>query len=186
MFTRKDFKSHGAFKTVDVALVGFLSAMWVVLHLYFGPIGFQLFHLPIFCDISAFLTLIIAIWIIGKFGGASAIEIIGSLIVLGIRAAPFQLGFLVSAIILDILCLAIRHKPLKGTRNVLALSFFTMISAYIAGVIIGVFFMAGGIYWALTFWAGWHMIGGLLSVIIASPIIGALEKAGVRALKGET
>jgi len=53
-------------------------------------------------------------------------------------------------------------------------------------VIIGVFFMAGSVYWALTFWGGWHAVGGLLSVIIALPIIGALEKAGVRTLKGET
>ena len=68
----------------------------------------------------------------------------------------------------------------------LALSLFTIISAYIAGIIIGVLFMTGGVYWALTFWGGWHAFGGLLSVIIALPIIGALEKAGVRTLKGET
>ncbi|HDI12469.1 MAG TPA: hypothetical protein ENF63_02625 [Candidatus Bathyarchaeota archaeon] len=173
-------------KTVDIALISVLSAMWIVLHLYFGPLGFQLLHLPIFCDISAFLTLIIAVWIIGKFGGASAIGIIGSLIVMGIRSAPFQLGFLASAIIFDVLCLAVRHKPLKGALNALGLSIFTIISAYIAGVIIGVFFMTGSTYWALTFWGGWHAVGGLLSVIIALPIIGALEKAGVRTLKGET
>jgi len=181
-----DFKKSRNLKTVDVALIGVLSAVWVVLHLYFGPIGFQLFHLPIFCDISAFLTLIIAIWIIGKFGGASAVGIIGSLLVLGIRSAPFQLGFLVSAVILDIFCLAIKHKPLKGVKNVVALSLFTLISAYIAGVIIGVFFMTGGVYWALTFWGGWHTVGGLLSIIIALPLIGSLEKAGIRTLKGET
>jgi hypothetical protein len=112
--------NRGILKTVDVALIGVLSAMWIVLHLYFGPLGFQLLHLPIFCDISAFITLIIAVWIIGKFGGASAIGIIGSLIVLGIRSAPFQIGFLVSAIIFDVLCLAIRHKPLNRIRNFLS------------------------------------------------------------------
>ena len=185
--TMKLLHDHSAaLKTVDIAIISVLSAMWIILHLYLGPLGFQLLHLPIFCDISAFLTLIIAVWIIGKFGGASAIGIIGSLIVMGIRSAPFQLGFLASAIIFDILCLAVRHKPLKGTLNALGLSIFTIISAYIAGVIIGVFFMAGSVYWALTFWGGWHAIGGLLSVIIALPIIGALEKAGVRTLKGET
>jgi len=178
--------NSGSLKTVDIALISVFSAMWIVLHLYLGPLGFQLLHLPVLCDVSAFVTLIIAVWAIGKFGGASAICIIGSLIVLGIRSAPFQLGFLVSAIIFDILCLAIRHNPLKGTLNTLGLSIFTIISAYIAGVIIGVFFMTGGTYWALTFWGGWHAVGGLLSVIIALPIIGALEKAGVRTLKGET
>ena len=185
--TMKLLKNNiGTLRTVDIALISVLSAMWIVLHIYFGPIGFQMFHLPIFCDISAFVTLIIAIWIIGKFGGASAIGIIGSLIVMGIRAKPFQLGFLASAIIFDILCLIIQHKPLKGIGNVLGLSVITVTSAYIAGIIIGTVFMAGDIWWALTFWGGWHAVGGLLSVIIALPIIGSLEKAGVRRLKGET
>jgi len=185
--TMKLLKNNiGTLRTVDIALISVLSAMWIVLHIYFGPIGFQMFHLPIFCDVSAFVTLIIAIWIIGKFGGASAIGIIGSLIVMGIRAKPFQLGFLASAIIFDILCLIIQHKPLKGIGNVLGLSVITVTSAYIAGIIIGTVFMAGDIWWALTFWGGWHAVGGLLSVIIALPIIGSLEKAGVRRLKGET
>ena len=178
----------GTLRTVDIALISVLSAMWIVLHLYFGPLGFQLLHLPIFCDVSAFLTLIIAVWIIGKFGGASAIGIIGSLIVMGIRSAPFQLGFLASAIIFDALCLAIKHRPLRGTSSMLGLSIITIVSAYIAGVIIGIFFMANKFSTtaALTFWGGWHAVGGLLSVIIALPIIGSLEKAGVRRLKGET
>jgi len=175
----------GTLRTVDIALISVLSAMWIILHLYLGPLGFQLLHLPIFCDVSAFLTLIIAVWIIGKFGGASAIGIIGSLIVMGIRSATFQLGFLASAIIFDILCLAIQHKPLKGIGSVLGLFVITTASAYIAGVIIGTVFMTGSVWWALTFWGGWHAVGGLLSVIIALPIIGSLEKAGVRRLKGE-
>jgi len=185
--TMKLLKNNtGTLKTVDIALISVLSAMWIILHLYLGPLGFQLLHLPIFCDVSAFLTLIIAVWIIGKFGGASAIGIIGSLIVMGIRSATFQLGFLASAIIFDILCLAIQHKPLKGIGSVLGLSVITTVSAYIAGIIIGTVFMTGGVWWALTFWGGWHAVGGLLSVIIALPIIGSLEKAGVRRLKGET
>jgi len=177
----------GTLKTVDIALVSVFSAMWIVLHLYFGPLGFQMLHLPIFCDISAYLTLIIAVWIIGKFGGASIIGIIGSLIVMGLRSAPFQLGFLASAIIFDVLCLAIKHKPLRGMANMVGLSIITIISAYIAGAIIGIFFMADkfSTFVALTFWGGWHAVGGLLSVIIALPIIGALEKAGIRRLKGE-
>ena len=105
---------------------------------------------------------------------------------MGIRSATFQLGFLASAIIFDILCLAIQHKPLKGIGSVLGLSVITTASAYIAGIIIGTVFMTGGVWWALTFWGGWHAVGGLLSVIIALPIIGSLEKAGVRRLKGET
>ena len=175
----------GTLKTVDITLIGILSAMWAVLHINLGTLGFQLFHLPIFCDISAFVTLIIAVWTIGKFGGATAVGIIGSLIVIALQLKFLQFGFLASAIVFDILCLTIKHNPTKRAANILGLFIITIISAYIAGAIIGIFFMADKFSTtaALTFWGGWHAVGGLLSVIIALPIIGSLEKAGVRRLK---
>jgi len=36
----------------------------------------------------------------------------------------------------------------------------------------------------LTFWGWWHLVGGIMSAIITLPIIGALEKANVRKIKG--
>jgi hypothetical protein len=37
--------------------------------------------------------------------------------------------------------------------------------------------------WALTFWGGWHLTGGIISIAITMPIIGIIEKGNVRGLK---
>jgi hypothetical protein len=37
--------------------------------------------------------------------------------------------------------------------------------------------------WALTFWGGWHLIGGIIGIIVAFPMIGILEKANVKRIK---
>jgi len=37
--------------------------------------------------------------------------------------------------------------------------------------------------WALTFWGGWHLIGGIVTVAITLPVIGVLEKANIRRIK---
>jgi hypothetical protein len=49
-----------------------------------------------------------------------------------------------------------------------------------------IFFMGGGLLSALTFWGVWTLIGGILALVIALPIIIALEKANVRKIKGDT
>jgi hypothetical protein len=39
--------------------------------------------------------------------------------------------------------------------------------------------------WALTFWGGWHLVGGILTLAITLPIILTLEKANVRKIRGD-
>ncbi|MEM2463884.1 MAG: hypothetical protein QXY07_04295 [Candidatus Bathyarchaeia archaeon] len=56
----------------------------------------------------------------------------------------------------------------------------TTVSAYFAGVVIGTVFMARSLEWALTFWGVWHLIGGIIGLIIALPVIGTLERAKVK------
>ncbi|MEM3760627.1 MAG: hypothetical protein QXZ02_05915, partial [Candidatus Bathyarchaeia archaeon] len=91
-------KSKTYFTTVEIALVSVFCALWVVLNLSLGPLGFSLFNLPIFCDLAVFLTLLLAVWATEKFGAASIVGIIGSIIVLMIRPSPHIIGFATSAI----------------------------------------------------------------------------------------
>lgn len=179
-------KKH--FTTVDIALVSVFCALWVSLNLTLGPMGFRLFGLPILCDFSVFLTLLLVTWVTGKFGTASLVGIIGSIIVFMINASPHIIGFAVSAILFDMLMLANRHKIRLKAYNLTVAALVTMISAYFAGAIIGLFFSNKSlttetVQWALTFWGGWHLVGGILTVIITLPIIGVLEKANVRRIK---
>jgi len=176
------------FTTVDIALISVFCALWVVLNLTLGPLGFSLFNLPIFCDLAVFLTLLLVVWATGKFGTVSIVGVIGSIIVLMMRPSPHIIGFATSTILFDILMSVNKHKIQLKIYNLITTALVTVVSAYFAGVIIGIFFMSKPLtsetmQWALTFWGGWHLIGGIIGIIVAFPIIGILEKANVRKIK---
>jgi hypothetical protein len=172
------------FATVDIALIGVFCALWATLNLTLGPLGFAWFGLPIFCDFAVFFTLLLATWATGKFGTASLVGIIGSIIILLTRASPHIIGFAVSAILFDILMSANHHKLSAKIYNMTIATLVTMASAYFAGIVIGFFFTNKSLDWTLTIWGGWHLIGGIISLAITLPIIGILEKANVRKIKG--
>jgi hypothetical protein len=176
------------FATVDIAFIGVFSAVWVALNLTLGPLGFAWFKLPIFCDFAVFFTLLLVTWLTGKFGAASLVGVIGSALILIMRGSPHIIGFAASAILFDMLMSAVHHKIYLKTYNMLFAAIAAIISAYFAGLIIGVFFMYKPldwttVEWALTFWGIWHMIGGIIGTVITLPIIGVLEKANVRKIK---
>lgn len=172
------------FKPVDIAIISVFSAMWVVLNLTLGQVGFRLFQLPIFCDFSVFLTLLLTTWASGKMGTASAVGAIGAMIVLAVNPSSTQMiSFLASAILFDVLMLLNKHKISLKPYSMGVAAFATTISAYIAGVVIGTNFMGRSLEWALTFWGVWHLTGGIISIAIATPLIGVLEKANVKEVK---
>jgi hypothetical protein len=172
--------------TLDITLISIFCALWAALNLTLGRLGFLWFGLPIFCDFAVFFTLLLLTWATGKFGTASITGIIGSIIVLMITASSHMIGFAVSAILFDLLMSINHHKIYNKAFNLTVAALDTIISAYFAGVIIGVLFTPNKtLEWALTFWGGWHLVGGVISVAVTLPIIGILEKANVRKLKGD-
>jgi hypothetical protein len=171
------------FSTVDIALLGVFCALWTTLNLTLARLGFAWFGLPIFCDFAAFFTLLLGTWAIGKFGAATLIGVIGSIVTVLFGGSTTTFGFALSAVFFDILTLANHHKFLLKPYNVIVAVLATVTSAYIAGVIIGVFFMYRPLDWALTFWGGWHLFGGVISILGALPVIGILEKTNVRKIK---
>lgn len=173
------------FTTKDLAAIILFCPLYALLNLYFGPIGFALLQLPIFCDISVFLPLLLATWLTNKFGSTSLVGVIGSLIVLSARPGSTQmLGFAVAAILFDVFMTVNRHKISLNTYSIVTTTIMTAVSAYLAGVIIGAIIMGRSLYWALTFWGPWHLVGGIMGLAIAFPVIGALEKANVKGIKG--
>jgi hypothetical protein len=172
------------FETVDITLTGIFCALWATLNLTLGPLGFAWFGLPIFCDFAVFFTLLLATWATGKYGTASLVGIIGSIIILLTRASPHIVGFAASAVLFDVLMLPSHHRIDGKAHNVIVASLATAISACFAGLIIGAFFTndplnQSTLGFALTFWSGWHLIGGVVTIAITLPIIGILERAGV-------
>ncbi|MGQ9743177.1 MAG: hypothetical protein ACUVQW_01035, partial [Candidatus Bathycorpusculaceae bacterium] len=76
-----------------------------------------------------------------------------------------------------------KHKIQLKAYSLVIATLTTLISAYFAGAVIGIAFMNRPADWALTFWGGWHAAGGIISIVIAFPVIGVLEKANVRKIK---
>jgi len=167
----------------DVASVGVFTALWITLHLTIGPLGFKILHLPVLCDLSAYLTLILVVWATNKFGTATLTGMIGSLAVFLFRGSSHIWGFAASALIFDLILLTVKHRINLSIGSSATLTVATITAAYTAGVIIGTLFTTGKpLEWALTFWGGWHAAGGILTLIITFPIIATLEKTGVKTI----
>ncbi|HVP41512.1 MAG TPA: hypothetical protein VMS95_06135 [Candidatus Krumholzibacteriaceae bacterium] len=172
--------------TVDVALTAIFCAVFAVLNLTLGPLSFQLLQLPILHDFAVFLPLLLVTWATGRFGTSSLVGIIGSVVAISLGGPPLIVCFAASAVIFDLLMFANRHRIRISIYSLLITSIVTMLSAYIAGVLIGVFFTPNQtLQWTLTFWGGWHVIGGIVAIAITFPVILSLEKANVRKIKGD-
>jgi len=179
-------RSKTYFTSVDVALTGVFCALWIVVNLTLGPLSFSLTGLPVLHAFGIFFTLLLVAWVTGRFGTSSMAGIIGSIFAILLGAPALIVCFCASAVVFDVLMFANHHK-IRIARNSLAITaIVTMLSAYLAGVLIIMFFQGGGLLYALTFWAVWTLIGGILALVITLPIIIALEKANVRKIKGDT
>ncbi len=165
------------FNAMDVALMGVFSALWAILTVTVGRFGFALFGLPVFCDFAAFFTLLLSTWIISKFGATSIVGIIGSVITFMLNSQSTVFGFTAAAIFFDMLMSVIQHRIRINVFNLIFVVLVTLVSAYFAGVVIGLFFMARSAEWVLTIWSGWHLVGGIISVVVAIPVVSVLEKA---------
>jgi hypothetical protein len=172
---------------VDVALTGLFCALYIVLNLTLGPLGFALFSLPILHDFGVFFTLLLVVWITGRFGTSSMAGIIGATLAMLISGMYLMIGFVPSVVLFDLLMTANHHKIRIKAYSLTVTAIATILSAYLAGVVIGVFFTVPvqTLQWALTFWGGWHVIGGIVAIVITFPVILLLEKANVRKIKGD-
>lgn len=171
------------FEAADIAITGIFCAVWGVLNLTLGPLSFSLLHLPVLHDFAAFFTLLVVTWATGKAGIASLVGIIGSAIAVSLGGPLLIVGFAASAVLFDVLMFACRHRIQNKIHSLTVTALATVASAYAAGVIIGAYFTGNTLQWALTFWGGWHFVGGIMTLAITMPIIASLEKAGVRRLK---
>jgi hypothetical protein len=170
---------------VDLALIGFFSALWVVLNLTVAPLGFQLFHLPIVHGVIIFLTLLLAAWAVGKFGAATLVGLIGSAIVLFAGGPLPVIGFAVVAIIFDAILLLSRHKVSMKPISIAVAALATVLCSFLAGVINGVFVLGlpQPFLFVVAIWGGWNIVGGIIGLAVALPVIAGLERANVKKVK---
>ncbi|MEM2937405.1 MAG: hypothetical protein QXJ63_02520 [Candidatus Bathyarchaeia archaeon] len=173
------------FKSREVAAIALLSALWGVLNSIFAPIFFRMTGLPFLCDMVGFAVLVITVWWIRKPGAASAVGIIATIInfIFNPGGTHF-LGFTAASIVFDIIAYFIGYErsfktPFSITASMLPLS---VVSAALAGFIIGTFFMAAPALakWGGALgWAGLHAIGGVIGGIVGVITVVALASRGI-------
>jgi len=177
------------FNSRDVAAIALCSALWGVLNSIFSPIFFQMFHLPFLCDLIGFSSLTLAVWWTRKFGTAAVVGLIATVINFLFPTRPdsvFFLGFTLASFVFDVLTRLVGYrncfeKALTGTVSLVLIS---VLSAAVAGSIIGLFFMPasalatrGGVLG----WAALHAVGGVIGGFVGAPLTAALTARGIPA-----
>ena len=177
------------FHSHEVAAIALFSGLWGVLNSIFAPVVFRMFGLPILCDMIGFAVLTLTVWWIRKFGAATAVGLIATVVnfVFNPGGAHF-LGFTAASIIFDVATKLIGYdrsfkNSLFATASMLPVS---VLSAAAAGLIIGTFFMAtpalarwGGILG----WGGLHAVGGVIGGFIGNALVASLAARGVGRMK---
>jgi len=173
------------FGTRDLAGIAVFAALWGVLNVTLSPIFFQIFHLPFFCDLIGFTGLILAVWLVRKLGTATLVGFIATILNFMLRPTALHfLGFTAAAVAFDVLAAIIGYKRLFENRVLGAISLFiiSVVSAAIAGLIIGAFFLIPAIlqrWGGILGWAGLHAVGGVIGGIIGIILVNALAARGI-------
>jgi hypothetical protein len=167
-------------KTRQVAAVALCAALWGVLNSVFSPIVFSLTGLPVLCDLIGFTVLTLAAWWIRKPGALTAIGLIATVINFAINPqAVIFLGFTAASVVFDAATgLASQGSFYARPRNVFALAILaSAISASVAGILIGLFFMAGpalAVWGGVAGWAALHTAGGLVGGTLGGLLVNML------------
>jgi hypothetical protein len=174
------------FDSREVAAIALFSALWGVLNSIFAPIVFRMFGLPILCDMVGFAILILTVWWIRKLGASTTVGIIATVINFIFNPGGVHfLGFTAASILFDITAKLIGYdrcfkKLLFTTISMLSVS---VLSAAVAGLIIGTFFMAAPAldnWGGVLGWAGLHSVGGIIGGVIGIVLVTGLDARGVR------
>jgi hypothetical protein len=177
------------FETREIAGITIFAALWGILNVTLSPIFFQMFHLPFLCDVIGFSAITLAVWWVRKMGTATLVGFIATVINFMLRPDALHfLGFTAASMSFDVLSPVIGYKRLFEERTFASAWLFvtSVISAAVAGLIIGSFFMAptalqqvGGILG----WAALHAAGGVIGGAIGVILMNALIARGFTAKK---
>lgn len=174
------------FNSRELAAASLFASLWGVLNAVFSPVVFQAFGLPILCDMLGFAALSLTFWWVRKFGAATVVGFVATLINFILNPGGlFFLGFTAASIVFDVAASSIGYKRVFRNSAVAVSSLLAISigSAAIAGLIIGSFFMGelvlvkwGGVYG----WAGLHALGGVAGGLIGAVAIGVFASRQIR------
>jgi len=169
----------------ELMAIALFSALWGVLNSIFSPIVFRMFGLPILCDMIGFATLSLTVWWVRKLGAATLVGLIATAINFIFNPSGFFfLGFTLASVVFDLLAWVARYDVYFKRSSLTAISLFSAstLSAAVAGLIIGTYFMAAPAlanWGGVLGWAGLHAIGGIIGGFIGTVAVISLVARGL-------
>lgn len=175
------------FNSRDVAAIALFASLWGVLNSLLSPIFFNIFGLPILCDIIGFVMLTISVWWIKKLGATTVIGIVATPInfIFNYTGGIFFLGFTVASVVFDVLAKLVKYRNSFRTSAfaTISMTLISTLSAAVAGFINGMFFMTAPMlagWGGVLGWAMLHAIGGVIGGIIGASLVIVLNSRGIR------
>lgn len=169
----------------EIAAIALFSALWGVLNSIFSPIVFRMFGLPILCDMIGFAVLSLTVWWVRKLGAATLVGLIATVINFIFNpSGVFFLGFTAASVVFDLLAWVARYDVYfkKPSSTAIVLFSISVLSATVAGLIIGTYFMAAPALanWNGVFgWAGLHAAGGIIGGSIGTTLVISMVARGL-------
>jgi hypothetical protein len=168
------------FKSRDIAAIALCAALWGVLNAILSPIFFSIFHLPFLCDLIGFTVLSVAAWWIRKTGAITIIGLISTVINFILVPNPYHfIGFTAASAFFDLAIASFGYNRAFSKKAYIIISMMavSILSAALAGYIIGIFFMSGPVLsnaGGAIGWSGLHTIGGVIGGALGTFLIIAL------------
>lgn len=169
------------FDSRELAAAALLSSLWGVLNSVFSPIVFRIFGLPILCDMIGFAVLGLTFWWVRKLGAVTVVGLIATIVNFLLNpAGVFFLGFTAASLSYDLIASIIVGKRMFKRRTISAISLvsISVLSATVAGLIIGNYFMTAQALaaWGGVFgWAMLHALGGFVGGLIGVSVLVGLS-----------
>ena len=176
------------FSSREIATIGLLASLWGVINSTVSPTFFQMFGIPILCDMIGFAVLTLSAWRIGRFGVASTVGVIATLVNFFFNPGGIHfIGFTVASVFFDMMYATFGYKQCfkNNTLMILSTMTFSVLSAALAGAIIGAFFMAAPalIKWGgVLGWAGIHSLGGAIGGMFGIVLVSSIKARGLKKL----
>ena len=164
------------FTSKDITIIVISAAFWSVLNITLAPLFWSLTHLPFFCDMLAIISLFLSAWWTKRLGAATLTGIIATLLNFVFRpGAVHFLGFTIASFIFDVVSKVVGYERCFSKSGILAVV-IAILSTWIAGFIIGMFFLAKA---DLVVFPLLHAVGGLIGALLGLAIIRGLKNRGI-------